>query len=266
MCTHNIGCYLTVKYIISALALILSFNSSAIFAQQSQSVDAAEKQHITAALDKLSKTVGHKLPVTDIKTTPVPGLLEVTSDTNIFYISKDGKYVVSGEMLDLNKDKKSWSLTERTARSLRKKILAGLNVKDMIVFAAKKPKVANVTVFTDIDCHYCEHLQANIKDYTDLGIEIRYLAFPRAGPASASFDKAISVWCSTNRQENYDLATKHKDIPKNLCKNNLVEDQFELGKRMGVNGTPTMFLDNGYKIGGLLEAKDLLKLIKEEGN
>ena len=38
-----------------------------------------------------------------------------------------------------------------------------------------------VTVFTDVDCPYCARLHDRVAEYNALGIEIRYLAFPRAG-------------------------------------------------------------------------------------
>ena len=255
---------LTVKCTLATLCLCLGLYSNASFATQKEAVSDAERTQIVHALEKLTKVTGKKFKLTDLKPSPIAGLFQVTSDMNVFYVSKDGRYLLSGEMLDLSKDKNSWGLTEQAQREIRKKTLLGLNIKDMIVYAAKAPQIGAVYIFTDIDCHYCEHLQAHIKDYTDLGIEIRYLAFPRSGPKSPSFDKAISVWCSKDRQRDYTLATQGKEIPKNHCSNNPVAKDFELGVRMGVNGTPTIILENGVKIGGLADAKELAKLIKEE--
>lgn len=254
------------KSILTPFCFIISFCSNILLAVPQDGVSAVDRKQVSTALDKLSKAVGQKFYVSDVKLSPINGLFEVTSDMNIFYISKDGRYLMSGEMLDLTKDKKSWALTEQASREIRKKILSALDVKDMIVFKAKKPKIGTVTVFTDIDCHYCERLQTRIKEYTDLGIELRYMAFPRSGPNTPSFDKAITVWCSSDRQRDYTLATQGKELPKNICKNNPVAMQFELARRMGVNGTPTILLENGIKIGGLLQPTELAKVLKEEGN
>jgi len=253
-----------VKHILTVLFLCASLCSVAADAASNNGVTAADKKVVAAALAKLSKTTGKTFTASDIKITPIHGLLQITADMNVFYVSKDGKYIISGEVIDLAKDKESWSLTEMAMRDVRKKALSEQDVKDMIVFPAKPPQLGIVTVFTDIDCQYCRKLQSHIKDYTDAGLEIRYMAFPRQGPGSPSFEKAITVWCSDNKPRDLTLAKEGKDLPKNLCKNKPVEKQFELGRRMGVNGTPTMFLENGTKFGGLMEPKELLKHIKEQ--
>jgi thiol:disulfide interchange protein DsbC len=254
-----------VKKILSVLCVCLSLFSCESFAAPTEGVSAAEKQNITRALEKVSKITGKKITPDNIQKSSIPGLYEVISDVNVFYISADGKYLISGDLLDLSKDQKSWNMTEKAARSIRKKILAAEDPKNMIIFAAKEPKIGSVTVFTDIDCHYCRQLQSNIKDYTDLGIEVRYMAFPRTGIGSPSYDKAVTVWCSDNKQRDLTLAKQGKDLPKVVCADNPVKEEFELGRKLGVSGTPTIFLENGVKLGGLLGAKELAKVIKEEG-
>lgn len=231
---------------------------------QKSSVSASEKLLVTNTLDKLAKEADRKIPLDDLQPTPIKGVLQVTSDLNVFYVTNDGRYLILGEIIDTTKDKNSWSLTEQAARKLRAQTLATVDPKDMIIFPATAKQIGVVTVFTDIDCQYCHKLQENIKDYTDAGLEIRYLAFPRTGPRSPSFEKAISVWCSKDKAKDYELAVSGKDIPKNNCDNNPVEMEFELGRKMGVNGTPTMFLENGARFGGLVDPKTLVKAIKGE--
>ena len=53
-------------------------------------------------------------------------------------------------------------------------------------------------------------------------------------------------------------------IAKNICKNNPVAKEFELGQKVGVRGTPTMLLENGVRMPGLVDAKDLVKIIKDQ--
>ncbi len=63
-------------------------------------------------------------------------------------------------------------------------------------------------------------MHAEIKKYNDLGIEVRYLAFPRGGSSTAGFKKAITVWCSPNRQESLTLSKQVKNLPENFCEPN----------------------------------------------
>ncbi len=230
----------------------------------SSSISASEKLLVTNTLEKLAKEAGRKIPLDNLQTTPIKGLLQITSGLNIFYVTVDGRYLILGEVLDTTKDKNNWSLTEQAARKLRMQVLAAIDVKDMIVFPATGKKIGAVTIFTDIDCPYCHKLQENIKDYTDAGIEIRYLAFPRSGLKSSSFEKAISVWCSKDRPRDYALAVAGKEISNDQCSDNPVAMEFELGQKMGINGTPTIILENGVKLGGLVDAKTLVKAIKGE--
>lgn len=230
----------------------------------STTVSAADQANVKQALEKLSKTTGHDVTATDVQTTPIPGLLQVTSNANVFYVSNDGQYVVVGEILDTNKDLENWSLTEKAMRLLRVDLLSKLPETAMIIFPANGDKIGTVTVFTDIDCGYCREMHKHIKEYNDLGIEIRYVAYPRSGPGTPSFEKAETVWCSKNRQGDLTLAKQGKDLPKNICESNPVEMEFELGKKLGVTGTPTLFLANGAKIPGFLLPEDLKKAILKE--
>lgn len=229
------------------------------------SISETERKTVTAAVKKISDNVDRKVPVTNVEPTAIPGILQVTSDLNIFYVSQDGKYAFFGDLIDINKDKKQWSLTEKAMRKLRVKALNAIDSKDMIIYpSTAKKAIGVVTVFTDIDCPYCRKMHEHIAEYTDLGIEVRYLSFPRGGPKSTSFEEAIKVWCAKDKAAAYTKAVDSKEFPEKTCSTSPVASQFELGQQMGVSGTPTMFLANGAKLGGLLEPKALAKIIKEE--
>ncbi len=228
-------------------------------------VSETEKKAVTAAVKKISTNVDRDVPITSIETTAVPGMLQVTSDLNIFYISQDGRYAFFGDLIDLNKDKKQWSMTEQSMRQLRAKALAAIDPSNMIIYpSTAKKKIGTITVFTDIDCPYCRKMHEHIAEYTDLGIEVRYLSFPRGGTKSTSFEEAIKVWCAKDKATAYTKAVESKEFPEKTCSTSPVASQFELGQQMGVSGTPTIFLENGAKIGGLVEPKALAKIINDE--
>jgi thiol:disulfide interchange protein DsbC len=250
------------KYTVIAISLAISFLTPAFV--NAAEVSAAERKKVQQSLDQISKVAGKPLKADAISTTPVPGLLQVTSDYSIFYVSTDGKYVVSGEMIDVAKDPKEWSMTEQEMRKVRKAAVATLKTKDMIIYPATATKIGSVYVFTDIDCHFCRKLQESIKDYTDKGIEVRYLAYPRAGLTSKSFEKSVSVWCAADKNKAYTAAVEGKDIPDNQCKDNPVKSDFELGLKLAVRGTPTFIFEDGRKVAGLISPEDAVKIIKNE--
>lgn len=252
------------KYILTLVCFVLGLSSYTAYASKdSLGVSEVDKLNVAVALEKISKQVGKKLTAADVRPSPIPGILEVIVDTNVLYVYGDS-FVISGEILDLSKEKKSWSVTEQTSRRIRAKLLAALDPKDMISYPAKKPQIGSVLVFTDIDCSYCHKLQDNIQEYTDLGIEIRYVAFPRTGPDTPSYYKAVSVWCSSDPKRDLTRSMQGTDLPRNKCARNPVDKGFELGLKIGINGTPTFVLENGTKIAGLASPKELAKLIKEQ--
>lgn len=229
-------------------------------------VTPAQKKAVTSAIEKLSKEAGKKLTIDSINGTPIPGILQVIADLNVFYASTDGEFLIFGEIIDLNKSKETWSLTEQTMRKLRVEALAKVKEKDMIIYPATGKKLSTITVFTDIDCPYCRKMQDMIGDYNAAGIEVRYLAFPRSGPDTKSFEEAIKVWCAADKPKAYNKAVENGEFPKKTCDNKVVIKQYELGRKLGVTGTPTIILENGIKIGGLVEPNNLVKIIKESGN
>ncbi len=253
------------KYLIYVFSLIILFASNSVYAASSLDPSTVDRKHVTEALERLSKATDHKLTLDSINLTPISGLLEVISEANILYISSDGKYLVSGDLIDLSKDKEDWNLTDLTARKIRAKLLAAFPAKDMIIYPSSKKQIGSVTVFTDFDCGYCRKMQDDIDEYSDAGIEIRYMAFPRSGPGSPSYEKAVTVWCAKDRETAFTLAMAGKELPKNNCKDNPVYKEFDLGRKLGVSGTPTMFLANGVKIPGYIKAHELVKIIKKQG-
>ena len=128
---------------------------------------------------------------------PIPGYFEVSYGTMIFYISKDGRYMLQGDVVDLSVEK---NLTEDKRGQLRLKLLSTVPADGAIAFEPKQLK-HTVTVFTDIDCGYCKKMHSEIAQYNQLGINVRYLAFPRTGIDSPSYDKAVSVWCAKDRNQ-----------------------------------------------------------------
>lgn len=186
----------------------------------------------------------------------VPGLYEVVVDSHVLYLSKDGRFVVQGDIIDLNGRS---NLTENRRGDLRMKAIEAVGENNMVVFAPDNPK-HTVTVFTDVDCAYCRKLHQEIADYNQRGIKIRYLLFPRTGIGSESYDKAVAVWCADNRQDALTRAKRGEDIEQKTCPNP-VKDQFELGQVLGIRGTPSLILENGQMVSGYVPAARLAQIL-----
>jgi thiol:disulfide interchange protein DsbC len=177
--------------------------------------------------------------------TPVAGILQVQVGGDIVYASDDGKFLLQGRLIDMETRE---DLTEAAKAGIRKDILDHIDTSRQITFAPGKP-VHDLTVFTDIDCGYCRKLHAQISEYNEQGIAIHYMAFPRAGVGSASYDKAVSVWCAKDQRSALTAAKAGQD-PEPLQCDNPVAEQYQLGIELGVTGTPALLTGDGKLIPG----------------
>ena len=201
--------------------------------------------------------------VTASQPTPIKGLYQVTIGGEFYYLSQDGRFFIQGDVIDLAAG--PTNLTENARATNRKDALAKVPEQEMIVFKPEKKAKHVVTVFTDIDCGYCRKMHNQMADYHAKGIEVRYLLFPRAGLGSKSFDKAVSAWCAEDPQQRLTQAKQGQAIPKQVC-DNPVDRQYALGKDLGVQGTPTIVLENGSMIPGYLPADQLLKMLESNAS
>lgn len=211
-----------------------------------------------ASLRAVLEKVLHDTPY-QVTGTPVNGLYEVLVGSTVYYFTADGRHMLRGVLVDLASGE---NLTEATQSKARKDELDKLSGADFIEFAAAKP-LYRVTVFTDIDCGYCRKLHHEMADYNAMGITVRYLAFPRAGIGSASFAKAVSVWCAKDRQAAMNRAKDGEQLANGKCKNSVAE-QFRLGEQMGIQGTPNIVLEDGTMLRGYYPPENLLEVLKSK--
>ncbi|MFZ0254395.1 MAG: DsbC family protein [Gammaproteobacteria bacterium] len=197
-----------------------------------------------------------------VSQSPIPGLYEVMYNPRlILYVHEDGKYVIQGELLNL---KTQANLTEERRKQARLKIIEGLGEDSMIVFAPEKT-AHTITVFTDVDCGYCRKLHQEVNELTRHGIKVRYLAFPRAGIGSPTYEKMVSVWCAKDRQQAITDAKAGSNVPTQHC-DNPVQAHYEAAQQMGISGTPAMVLDDGGMQPGYVPADQLIKLLETEAS
>lgn len=211
--------------------------------------------------DELRKKIEKSLQdvkVSSLKAIDDTGLYEAVINGQILYFSKDGRYVIQGDMVSLDS---RTNLTEQRRVSLRKEALDKLDEKDMIIFGSEKAKYT-ITVFTDIDCGYCRKMHSEMEKYNDLGIRVRYMSFPRGGIGSKSYDDAVNVWCAADRQKAMTKAKQGQEIATKTCVNP-VKTEFELGQQLGVQGTPSIFLESGQILPGYLPPEKLIQVLDE---
>lgn len=204
---------------------------------------------------KISDMLG--VEVMSLQASPIKGIVQALTDRGVLYITEDGSKLIHGNMYDLNN--RMNNLTEAALAGPRIDMLKPLE-KDMLVYKAKNEKHV-VTVFTDVDCGYCRKLHNQMSEYNDLGITIRYLAYPRAGIPSANADEMQAVWCAKDPLQAMTDVKEGKNIKAASCDID-ISKQFDLGRSFGVNGTPAMILADGSMVPGYQPPNDLLKTLE----
>ena len=197
--------------------------------------------------------------VEELRATAVPGLYELTRGSEIVYVTADGKYALTGDLVDLTTNN---NLTEQHRRELRAKALDAFPESDMLVFGPKDPKYT-VTVFTDVDCPYCRKLHSQIAEYNRLGIRVRYLLYPRTGPNTTSWTKAEQVWCSADRNSALTRAKLGEQLKSPPCANNPVARSYALGQDFALEGTPAIVMANGEMLPGYVPPEVLARHLQD---
>lgn len=196
--------------------------------------------------------------VENVRPAPIAGLYEVMVGPVVVYTSADGRYLVKGEIYDLERDR---NLTEERVAEARVRTLAEIPEKNLIVFGPADAEYS-VTVFTDVSCGYCRLLHSKIDEYNQRGIRVRYAAYPRNGLASAAWQTMERVWCANDRREALTLAKLDREFEAKQCETDDVMEQWQLGRMLGVRGTPALFTERGELIPGYLPPDALLQRLK----
>lgn len=220
-----------------------------------QAVHASDFAAVEARLATLVPDVSEVV----INETPVDGLLEVRIGSDVVYITADGQHLLQGRLVDLET---RTDLTDAAKTEMRAEQLANIDPSTFVTFGPENP-THQLLVFTDPDCGYCRRLHEQVDGYAEAGIQINYLAFPRAGEGSATYQKLVSVWCAEDQHKAMDIAKTGGSLPKAEC-DNPVADHYRFGQLMGVTGTPALMTFNGTLIPGYVPPEQLKARLDQE--
>jgi len=211
--------------------------------------------------EALGRLLAERLPgvgVEHIKPSPIPGLYQVSFAGGVLYVSEDGRYVVSGRIIEWATGR---DLTEAVLGERRLALLAGMPESKMIRFEAAGEAKHTLTTFTDVDCPYCRRMHAEMPALNRSGVRVRYLLFPRTGVGSPSYKKAVSVWCAEDRHAEMTLAKRGETPTPRDCEHP-VDEHMRLAEALGITGTPMTITDTGERIMGYVPAPELLRRLE----
>lgn len=210
--------------------------------------------------ERLTRTLQQVFPdmeITRVTSTPIENIYEVMIGTDVIYMTGDARFVLKGDLIDM---KERRNLSEDVRSRSRADSLKNIPESEYIEFASKDSKDI-IYVFTDVDCSYCRKLHRDVPELNDNAITVRYLAYPRAGIGSSVHRLMEDVWCAEDRQQA--LTDAKNGMPAIVrtrvnCKSPVAK-QHALGRKLGVRGTPAIFLENGRALPGYVPPDELLR-------
>ena len=176
------------------------------------------------------------------------GMYEIVADRGIFYATKDGQHIFSGSVHQFQQGLPN--LTEQKKASVAAGIIGHLS-STFVSYPAQNPR-HEILVFFDSSCGYCYQLHRQIPDFNALGISVHYALYPRSGThrnqvPTPEYARLSSVSCSSNKELAMDSLVSGQSLPPAQC-DSQVQNHYQLGKWLGVAGTPAIFNMHGEKV------------------
>lgn len=227
-----------------ALTVALLLNAQPLLADDAEEL-AAVRERVSGLFSEIQPD--------DVFKSPIDGWYTVRKGAIVAYVSADGRYLLQGDLIDLDLQV---NLSEATRNDARVEMMSAIPAEQMIVFSPVETKYS-VAVFTDIDCTFCRRLHNQIDDYLAQGIEIRYMLYPRSGPASPSWTKAEEVWCAADQNEALTLAKLDKSFATESCDASVINTHYQIGQNVGLRGTPAIVLEDGTLVSGYVPPDQL---------
>lgn len=195
-----------------------------------------------------------------IQPSPIAGLFEVrfrsTDGIHIVYTDAQGGYVVQGNIFDLSSGR---DLTEERMRKLSAIKFESLPFEQAVKIQRGSGRRV-MAMFSDPHCPACKQFEQNLQQIDDVTIYV--FMYPVIRPELVAHSKA--VWCSPDRANAWlDLALRGKTPAAEAKCDTPLDKILMLGRSLGVNATPTLYLANGERIAGGLAAADLREMLDQ---
>ena len=184
---------------------------------------------------------------------------EILINNQIYYATNDGKYLIVGSVIDLDTKE---SITENTKMRQRLSIIESIEEKNLVIYKPTKTDYV-LTIFTDTSCPYCQKLHDELPDLLENNIEVRYVIFSRNGSDVDTYQQLLSAWCANDRLNAIEELFQGELLDESDGCDNPLNKNFEYASMLSVEGTPTIFLEDGRIIPGYQNYKGILTFINK---
>lgn len=220
---------------------LAALSLSLMSAGQAQTTDIPAAQ-LKALQQKLAQRLPTLPPVESARTTPMSGLIELKVGNSVFYSDATGDYLIEGHMLETRTRR---DLTAERLEDINRVAFDTFPFQDAIVWKNGTGK-RRLVVFADPNCGYCKQLERELQKVKD--ITVYTLLIPILGADSRA--KSESIWCMKDRTSAWlDWMIDNKAPARAFGKcTTPMQRNLALAQRLGVNGTPAMFFEDGTRL------------------
>lgn len=187
------------------------------------------------------------------------GLYEVYADGQVLYTDEKVSALLIGTLVD--------GKTMQNVTAERMKKLSAIKVSDLPLDLAVKQVKGNgkrlLITFEDPNCGYCKRL---IKDLQKLdNVTIYTFLYPILSPDS--MEKSKQVWCASDRATAWtSMMTSVRPFSgRSDCDTTAVQKSYDLGRRLNISGTPTLFFADGERIPGAVPLEKIQEKLNSLG-
>ncbi|HEY5738448.1 MAG TPA: DsbC family protein [Gammaproteobacteria bacterium] len=192
--------------------------------------------------------------------TEIDGVYMTRFGNRFAYLLEGGRYIFVGDLVDLEQGR---NLTELSRREMVVDELAAFGSEKRVIFPAVDEEKAVLSVFTDTSCGYCQQLHREVEYLQQAGISVHYIPFPRGGNRGPGYQDLKQVWCSQDPLEAMSIAKKARpgdlDAAENCESAQYVDEGYQLGNRIGVSGTPSLYTADGTHFNGYVPYRELIQ-------
>ena len=216
---------------------------------------------LTAVADEASvkKAVEAKLgsKVTSVSKSPYLGLYEVYAEGQILYTDEKLTAIIAGTLID------GATMKNITAERLQK--LTAIKFSDLPLELAFKRVHGDgkrvLATFEDPNCGYCKKLARDMVKLDN--VTIYTFLYPILSPDS--LEKSKQIWCATDKVKVWDDWMLDGKAPsgKSDCDTSAVQKTVELGRKLNVTGTPTLFFASGDRVPGAVPLAQIEKKLDQ---
>ncbi len=207
----------------------------------------ADEASVKKAIE--AKLGGNK--VTSVTKTPYLGLYEVYADGQIFYTDEKITAILAGSLID------GQNMKNVTAERMQK--LTAISFADLPLELAFKQVRGDgkrvLATFEDPNCGYCKRLA---KDMIKLdNVTLYTFLLPILSPDS--LEKSKRIWCSTDKAKAWNNRMIDGKAPtgRTDCDTTAIQKSVELGQKLAISGTPTIFFADGTRVPGAMPIEQI---------